>query len=53
MRNDCRKDTTHDEVLVRVVYGAGELGESVYGEKADVRPLFGDGSKGDLSAIIL
>lgn len=31
----------------------GELGESVYGEKADMRLLFGEGSIGDCSAIIV
>ena len=33
--------------------GLGELGESVYGEKADIRLLFGDGSIGDFNAIIM
>jgi len=32
--------------------GRGELGESVYGEKAERRPL-GDGINGDLTAIII
>ena len=31
----------------------GELGESVYGEKADMRLLFGEGSIGDCNAIIV
>lgn len=35
-----------------VWYGAGELGESVYGEKADMRPL-GEGISGTFTAIIL
>lgn len=33
--------------------GLGELGESVYGEKADIRLLFGEGSIGDFNAIIM
>lgn len=33
--------------------GLGELGESVYGENADIRLLFGDGSIGDFNAIIM
>jgi hypothetical protein len=28
-------------------------GESVYGEKADIRLLFGDGINGDFNAIII
>ena len=32
--------------------GRGELGLSVYGEKADIRPLFGEGIMGDFNAII-
>ena len=32
--------------------GRGELGLSVYGEKADIRPLFGEGIMGDFKAII-
>lgn len=31
----------------------GELGESVYGEKADMRLLFGEGNIGDCNAIIV
>lgn len=31
----------------------GELGESVYGEKADMRLLFGEVSIGDCNAIIV
>lgn len=33
--------------------GAGEVGESEYGEKADMRERSGDGSRGDFSAIII
>ena len=33
--------------------GLGEVGESVYGEKADIRLLFGDGNNGDFNAIIM
>lgn len=33
--------------------GLGELGESVYGENADIKLLFGDGNNGDFSAIIM
>lgn len=33
--------------------GLGEVGESVYGEKADIRLLFGDGINGDFNAIIM
>lgn len=35
-----------------VWYGAGELGESVYGEKADIGPL-GDSISGTFTVIIL
>lgn len=31
----------------------GEVGESVYGEKADIKLLFGDGTNGDFNAIIM
>ena len=34
------------------LYGAGDVGESVYGEKADIRPLLGEGIKGDRTAIM-
>ena len=30
----------------------GEVGLSVYGEKADIKPLLGEGNRGDLTAII-
>ncbi len=33
--------------------GGGDVGESVYGEKADMRPVFGDGIRGDFKAIIV
>lgn len=33
------------------VNGGGELGESVYGEKADERPPVGDGTRGLFRAI--
>lgn len=33
--------------------GAGDDGESVYGEKADIRLVFGDGIRGDFRAIII
>lgn len=33
--------------------GAGDDGESVYGEKADIRFVLGDGMRGDFNAIIL
>ncbi len=32
--------------------GGGDVGESVYGEKADMRPVFGEGIRGDFKAII-
>lgn len=39
--------------LPDVLYGAGDVGESVYGEKADMRPLLGEGIKGDCTAIMM
>ena len=33
--------------------GAGDVGESEYGEKADIRERSGEGSIGDFNAIIL
>lgn len=33
--------------------GGGELGESVYGEKADDRPPVGDGTRGLFKAIAM
>lgn len=41
------------EVRTGDLCGLGELGESVYGEKADIRLLFGEGSIGDFNAIIM
>lgn len=29
------------------------MGESVYGEKADIKPLLGEGNKGDRTAIMM
>ena len=34
------------------VKGLGELGLSVYGEKADIKPLLGEGIIGDFKAIV-
>lgn len=44
---------TYIEETIGDPKGRGELGESVYGENADIRLLFGEGSIGDLSAIIM
>ncbi len=33
--------------------GAGDVGESEYGEKADMRERSGEGSMGDVNAIIV
>ena len=33
--------------------GAGELGESVYGEKADIMGPVGDGNMGDLATAVI
>lgn len=33
--------------------GAGDDGESVYGEKADIRLVLGEGMRGDFNAIIV
>ena len=35
------------------LYGNGDVGESEYGEKAETRAWSGEGSKGDLRAIIV
>ena len=35
------------------LYGNGDVGESEYGEKAETREWSGEGSKGDLRAIIV
>ena len=34
------------------LYGAGDVGDSEYGEKADMRLRSGDGSIGDFNAMI-
>lgn len=44
---------THIEGRIGDLNGLGEDGESVYGEKADIRLLFGDGINGDCKAIIM
>ena len=36
-----------------VLNGAGEVGESEYGEKAEMRGRSGDGMRGDFNAIII
>ena len=54
------RKTSHEHVVWSVYlliaeklaeYGAGELGESVQGEKEDINAAEGEGSSGDLSAI--
>lgn len=44
---------THIDEMIGDLNGLGEDGESVYGEKADIRLLFGDGINGDFNAIIM
>ena len=44
---------THMDEMIGDLNGLGEVGESVYGEKADIRLLFGDGINGDFKAIIM
>ena len=44
---------TYIEVKIGDLKGRGELGESVYGEKADIMLLLGDGNNGDFNAIIM
>ena len=44
---------THIDEMIGDLNGLGEDGESVYGEKADIKLLFGDGSNGDFNAIIM
>ena len=40
------------DLLDAAWYGDGELGESVYGEKADIRPVFAGGIDETLTAIV-
>ena len=40
-------------MLLNVPFGAGEFGESEYGEKADANPLVGEGMSGLFNAILL
>lgn len=47
-----RRETDIDE-MIGDRNGLGEDGESVYGEKADIKLLFGDGINGDFNAIIM
>ena len=35
------------------LYGAGDVGESEYGEKAEMRARSGDGMSGDFKAIMI
>lgn len=51
LRNSRRE--THIDEMIGDLNGLGEDGESVYGEKADIKLLFGDGSNGDFNAIIM
>lgn len=44
---------THIDEMIGDLNGLGEVGESVYGEKADIKLLFGDGISGDFNAIIM
>lgn len=44
---------THIDEMIGDRKGLGDVGESVYGEKADIRLLFGDGINGDFKAIIM
>ena len=39
-------------MLANVPFGAGEFGESEYGEKADENPLVGEGMSGLINAIL-
>lgn len=44
---------TYMDEMIGDLNGLGEVGESVYGGKADIRLLFGDGINGDFNAIIM